>query len=84
MPVSTHFAASSVSWLENGRKTLTKNVEIQSVIVGRTAENLSNTTGVNIDEELTLLLEVERAYAAASRLITAVDTMLEELMMATR
>jgi flagellar hook-associated protein 1 FlgK len=65
-------------------KTLTKNVEIQSVIVGRTAENLSNTTGVNIDEELTLLLEVERAYAAASRLITAVDTMLEELMMATR
>ncbi|CTQ75006.1 flagellar hook-associated protein FlgK [Roseibium alexandrii] len=78
------FAGSSVSWLENGRKTLTKNVEIQSVIVGRTAENLSNTTGVNIDEELTLLLEVERAYAAASRLITAVDTMLEELMMATR
>jgi flagellar hook-associated protein 1 FlgK len=73
-----------VSWLESGRKTMTSNVEIQSVIVGRTAENLNNTTGVNIDEEMTLLLEIERAYSAASRLITAVDSMLEDLLMATR
>jgi len=78
------FAASSVSWLESGRKTMTSNVEIQSVIVGRTAENLNNTTGVNIDEEMTLLLEIERAYSAASRLITAVDSMLDDLLMATR
>ncbi|QDG77427.1 flagellar hook-associated protein FlgK [Labrenzia sp. PHM005] len=78
------FAASSVSWVESGRKTMTSNVEIQSVIVGRTAENLNNTKGVNIDEELTLLLEIERAYAAASRLITAVDSMLDDLLAAAR
>ncbi|GAA0771036.1 flagellar hook-associated protein FlgK [Roseibium denhamense] len=78
------FAASSVSWLESNRKTMTSSVEVQTVIIGRTAENLSNETGVNIDEEMTLLLEIERAYAAASRLITAVDSMLDDLLAAAR
>lgn len=78
------FAASSVSWLESSRKTMTSNVEVQSVIVGRTAENLNNTTGVNIDEEMTLLLDIERAYSAASRLISAVDSMLDDLLAAAR
>lgn len=78
------FAASSVSWLESSRKTMTGNVEVQSVILGRTAENLNNTTGVNIDEEMTLLLDIERAYSAASRLISAVDSMLEDLLAAAR
>jgi flagellar hook-associated protein 1 FlgK len=78
------FAASSVSWLESGRKTMTSNVEVQSVILGRTAENLNNKTGVNIDEEMTLLLEIERSYSAATRLISAVDAMLEDLLAAAR
>jgi len=78
------FAASSVSWLEAGRKTMTGNVEVQAVILGRTAENLNNKTGVNIDEEMTLLLEIERSYSAATRLISAVDAMLEDLLAAAR
>ncbi|MEO9530163.1 MAG: flagellar basal body rod C-terminal domain-containing protein, partial [Roseibium sp.] len=78
------YAASSVSWLESGRKTMTSNVEVQSVILGRTAENLNNKTGVNIDEEMTLLLQIERSYSAASRLISAVDAMLEDLLAAAR
>jgi len=78
------FAASSVSWLESGRKTMTSNVEVQTVILSRTAENLSNKTAVNIDEEMTLLLEIERSYSAATRLITAVDSMFEDLLNAAR
>lgn len=78
------FAASSVSWLESGRKTMTSNVEVQAVILGRTAENLDNKTGVNIDEEMTLLLDIERSYSAATRLISAVDAMFEDLLAAAR
>jgi len=78
------FASSSVSWLEAGRQAMTGNVEVQSVLLSRTAENLSNETGVNIDEEMTLLLEIERSYSAASRLITAVDSMLQDLLDMTR
>ncbi len=80
----TGFASSSVSWLESNRQTVTSNLEVQSVIVGRTAESLANTTGVNIDEEMTLLLDIERAYAAASKLISTVDAMLDDLLAVAR
>ncbi|GGB53869.1 flagellar hook protein FlgK [Roseibium aquae] len=78
------FAASSVSWLEARRSAATNDLEVQSVIVNRTAENLSNTTGVNIDEEMTRLLDIERAFAAAAKLITTVDRMLDDLMAVAR
>ncbi|MTH98282.1 flagellar hook-associated protein FlgK [Roseibium sp. RKSG952] len=80
----TGFGASSVSWLESLRKSTTSDLEVQAIVVTRTAETLSNTTGVNIDEEMTLLLDIERAYGAAAKLITAVDAMLNDLMAATR
>ncbi|MFN4125324.1 flagellar hook-associated protein FlgK [Pannonibacter indicus] len=74
------FASSSVGWLEAGRKSSAATVEVQSVIVSRTANALSNTTGVNLDEEMTLLLDIERAYGAAAKLVTAVDRMLQDLL----
>ncbi|MEP0233449.1 flagellar hook-associated protein FlgK [Roseibium sp.] len=76
----TGFASSSVGWLESNRQSATSDLEVQSVIVSRTAESLANTTGVNIDEEMTLLLDIERAYAAAAKLISAVDNMLDDLL----
>ncbi|PTW60163.1 flagellar hook-associated protein 1 FlgK [Breoghania corrubedonensis] len=75
----TGFAASSVSWLEAARKSADSDMEVQTVIVERTAQSLSNATGVNIDEEMTLLLDIERGYSAAAKLIAAVDEMLDDL-----
>jgi len=80
----TAFAASSVGWLESSRQVATNDVQVQSVVVSRTATNLANTKGVNIDEEMSRLLEIERSYAAASKIITAVDRMLEDLLQAVR
>lgn len=74
------FAGSSVGWLEAARKSSASDVEVQSVIVTRTATSLSNVTGVNLDEEMTLLLDIERAYGAAAKLMTAVDRMLQDLL----
>ena len=37
-------------------------------------------SGVNIDEELTLLLQYQRSYEAAARVLTAVDEMLDVLV----
>lgn len=78
------FAGSSVSWLQAARKSSAADVEVQSVIVTRTADALSNATGVNLDEEMTLLLDIERAYGAAAKLISAVDRMLDDLLSAAR
>ena len=78
------YAAASVSWLEQARKVATADAERQSVVVTRTEEALSNTVGVNIDEEMQRLLEIERAYEAAAKLISVIDEMLDNLLLAVR
>ena len=50
----------------------------------RTAEALSNDTGVNVDMEMSLLLDLEHSYEASARLIKAVDDMLASLFAAVR
>ena len=43
-------------------------------------EQLLNESGVNLDEELGRLIVVQNAYAAAARVITAVDDQFEQLL----
>ncbi len=45
---------------------------------------LLDESAVNIDEELSLLITVQTAYAAAARAVTAVQTMFDELINAVR
>ncbi|GGK33141.1 flagellar hook-associated protein FlgK [Salinarimonas ramus] len=78
------FAAGSVGWLESTRKQADKEASYQITFLERTQESLSNETGVNLDEELALMLELERSYGASARIITAVDTMLASLLQAVR
>ncbi len=47
-------------------------------------EQLSNDSGVNIDEELGNLIVVQTAYSAAARVVTAVDELFQELLDAVR
>lgn len=43
-------------------------------------ERFLNETGVNIDEELSMLIVVQTAYAAAARAVSAADEMFDELL----
>ncbi|MFN3687042.1 flagellar hook-associated protein FlgK [Salinarimonas sp.] len=80
----SRFAASSVSWLEAARQHADREATYHTTFLERTAEALSNKTGVNLDEELALMLELERSYGASARIIKAVDTMLAALLDAVR
>lgn len=75
-------ASSSIAWLQNERQTATEDAEFSTVLYERSSEALSNATGVNIDEEMTRLLELERAYQASSQLISTIDSMFEALLRA--
>lgn len=78
------FAASSVSWLEASRQGAETEVDYRSALFDRSMEALSNATGVNIEEEMTIMLELERSYQATAKLISTVDSMLGALLAAVR
>ena len=78
------FAASSVGWLEAQRQSSTTKLGFETAALQRTTEALSNVTGVNVDEEMTLLMELERSYNASSMLIATIDEMLQTLLNAVR
>ncbi|MEP3437015.1 MAG: flagellar hook-associated protein FlgK [Hoeflea sp.] len=76
------FAADSVGWLELNRSEAASAHETREATRFRATEALSNATGVSLDEELSLLLELEQSYKASARLISVVDEMLNALMAA--
>src|SRR5262249_3167684 len=78
------FSTSSISWFEGVRKDASTAAEAKGALATRTAEALSNASGVNVDDELSMLLDLEHTYAASARLITAVDEMLKSLLDAVR
>jgi flagellar hook-associated protein 1 len=76
------FAASSTSWIEAQRKSANANVQYQDTLLDRSNSALSNVNGVNMDDEMSLMLQVERTYSASAKLISTVDSMLNSLLAA--
>jgi flagellar hook-associated protein 1 FlgK len=74
------FATNSIGWLEQNRSDATTAAENTQAAAARTDEAYSNETGVNLDEELTLLLDIEQSYKAATKILNAVDEMLKALL----
>lgn len=78
------FSTDSVSWLQDGRRTATDKAIQSAGVLERATVSLSNATGVSLDEEMTLMLEIERSYQASARLMSTIDTMYEALFTAAR
>lgn len=78
-----NYASASGGWLGEARAGAKSEADLRGVVVTRSVEALSNATGVNVDEEMSLLLDLERSYEASSRLITAIDNMFLALLEAT-
>ncbi|MBR0904994.1 flagellar hook-associated protein FlgK [Bradyrhizobium liaoningense] len=76
------FASSSASWIESQRKTADDSVQYQNTLLDRSTAALSNVNGVNMDDEMALMLQVERTYSASSKIISTVDEMLQSLLAA--
>jgi flagellar hook-associated protein 1 FlgK len=78
----SNFATSSAAWLEEGRKTASNEYDYRNTLLQRSSDTLSKLTGVNLDEEMTNMLELERSYQTSSKLISSIDNMLDALMTA--
>jgi flagellar hook-associated protein 1 FlgK len=85
LPTSTsviNYAKNSISWLEALRQSAAAEADYRSTVAQRAASSLAQETGVNLDEEMTNLLDLERTFQASSRLISTVDDMFAALLQA--
>ena len=80
----TGYAASSIGWFEGVRQQASTAADAKEALANRTSEALSNATGVNVDTEMSLLLDLEHTYQASARILTSVNQMLDALMAAVR
>lgn len=76
------FSTDSVGWVQEYRSNASTAAESTSAMQMRAKEAYANSTGVNLDEELILLLDIEQSYKAATKLLSTIDEMLASLMQA--
>ena len=77
-----NFASSSAGWLEQARQTASNEADYRDTLLERSSDSLNKVTGVNLDEEMTLMLELERTFQASSKLISTIDQMMSALLSA--
>jgi flagellar hook-associated protein 1 FlgK len=64
-------------------QAVNRRVEVQASIVEHVDAARESAAGVNLDEEMTLMLQYQHAYDAAARFLTAVDQALDTLINST-
>jgi len=74
------FASNSVGWVESQRSAASTTAENTAAASSRSTEAYSNGTGVNLDEELTLMMDIEQSYKAGTKILSAVNDMLTALL----
>jgi flagellar hook-associated protein 1 FlgK len=74
------YSTNAISSFEAGRKDASDAADNKNALMTRSAQALSNSTGVNIDEEMSMLLDLEHSYQASARMISTVDSMLGALL----
>jgi flagellar hook-associated protein 1 FlgK len=76
------YASASVSWLEAARSSVSSQSTYQSARLSTASTALSNATGVNIDDQMSQMLDLERSYSASAQLLTSINTMFKSLVTA--
>ena len=84
MATLKEFGVQSASWLEGQRQVSKASSDSASATRLRANESLLRVTGVNIDQEMASLLDLEKSYQASSKVISVIDAMLAALLDAIR
>ena len=74
------FYQTMIAELGVSAQTSTRRGEIQLNVTGQVDAARESESGVNLDEEMTNLLTYQRGYEAASRVLTTIDSMLDQLI----
>lgn len=78
------YAETSLGWIESLRSSATSSAQSKKALHDRLTGDHFASTGVSIDEEMSILIGLEQSYEASARIVRVVDEMLEALLMAVR
>lgn len=74
------FASLSAGWVEQKRSEADRKLETVEASYQRATDALAKKSGVNIDEEMATLLNLEKSYQASAKIMATVDSMMATLM----
>ncbi|MBB4199398.1 flagellar hook-associated protein FlgK [Rhodoblastus sphagnicola] len=78
----TSYASDSASWLNSKYQGASNDATYHTTLLSQTSQALSNATGVNIDQQMSKMLEFENAYQASAKLISTINAMFGSLLQA--
>ncbi|MEJ0051813.1 MAG: flagellar hook-associated protein FlgK [Methylovirgula sp.] len=73
------YATASVSWLDTEQQQVTSESAFQSTLLSTSTTALSNSTGINLDDEMSQMLDLENSYSASAKLLTTINDMFADL-----
>jgi flagellar hook-associated protein 1 len=76
------YANASVGWLQGQNQQASDQATYQSSLVTQATGALSNATGVNLDAEMTNMLNLENTYTTSAKLLSTVTDMFNSLLAA--
>ena len=70
----------SAAWIEQQRKEAQSALDTATTMRSRASSSLAQVSGVNIDQEMAMLLDLERSYQASSKVLSVVNSMFGTLL----
>lgn len=74
------YSTKSIGWLESQRTDADTAATNKDALKTHATKAYSNATGVSLDEEMSLSLELQQSYKATSQILKAIDEMLQSLL----
>lgn len=76
-------SADSAGWLQRERSAANDKLDTEAIRIERAQSAWQGRVGTNVDDEMVVLIGLQRSFQAASHLITSVNAMFDALLRAT-
>ncbi len=77
-----NFGAAAIAFQANATATTKSNLDSASTIYNALNKQLQDQSGVNVDQQLSNMIQIQSSYEASARTITAIKQMLDQLLQA--
>jgi len=74
------YATDSISWLDSQQSSVSSQSTYQNTLLSQSTTALSSATGVNLDNQMSQMLNLENAYSASAKVMSTINSMFSALM----